>query len=137
MNDPEAPDTLGWRVWRWDQLRQRLVSPIRRTVWETAELRVPHWDRDDVVRGRAGIHAARMPRDWRRADITYHHELGAYSSRYTIVVGVVERFGKFVLGAEGWRAECVVICKLRASNTEIGLKLEQAYPEVEIYYEDR
>jgi hypothetical protein len=53
------------------------------------------------------------------------------------VIGVVERFGKYVLGTEGWRAEIVVIRKLRAPSTEIGLKLEQAYPEVEVCYEDR
>jgi hypothetical protein len=53
------------------------------------------------------------------------------------VIGVVERFGTYVLGTQRWRAEIAVIRKLRAPNTEIGLKLEHAYPEVEVYYEDR
>jgi hypothetical protein len=148
LPDPTAPDTLGWRVWWWDAVRQRLVSPTQGTVWETAELRVPHWDHGDVARGVAGIHAARMPRDWRRADIAYHHELGCYAryhdelddfveSRKQTIVGVVERFGKYVLGTEGWRAEIAVIRNLRAPNMEIGLELEKAYPDVEVYYEDR
>jgi hypothetical protein len=83
---------------------------------------------------------ARLPRDWRKADIKHHDELSVYARAVAprpVVVGVVERFGKYVLGTEGWRAEIVVIRKLRAPNTEIGLELEQAYPDVEVYYEDR
>ncbi len=59
-----------------------------------------------------------------------------YNAKVT-VLGVVERFGKYVLGTEGWRAEWVIIRKLKAATTEIGLLLEQAYPDVEIYYADR
>ena len=82
-----------------------------------------------------------MPYDWRHADIRHHEELSHYNYNYELgprcVVGVVERFGKYVLGTEGWRAEIVVIRKLRAPTTQIGLALEKAYPEVEVYYEDR
>lgn len=48
--------------------------------------------------------------------------------------GIVERFGKFALGTDGWRAEWVIIRKLLAPDTETGLALEKAYPEVEIIY---
>jgi hypothetical protein len=51
------------------------------------------------------------------------------------VTGIVERFGKYVLGTEGWRAEWVMIRTLKAPSVEIGLALEQAYPDVEIYYD--
>ena len=137
LPDPHAADTLGWRCWVWDEIRQRLCSPHQGTIWWTPELRVASWSTHNAVRGRAGIHAARMPRDWRRADIKQHQELRAYVDHPDTVVGVVERFGKYVLGTEGWRAEIVVIRKLRAPSTEIGLKLEHAYPELEVYYEDR
>lgn len=50
------------------------------------------------------------------------------------ISGIVERFGRYVLGTEGWRAEWVIIRKLLAPNTEIGLALERAYPDVEVIY---
>ena len=139
--DPGQPDTLGWRVWFWDRRKERLLSPHRNTVWETPELRVKKWSNAEALRGLAGIHACRMPYDWRHADIRHHEELSHYNYNYELgprcVVGVVERFGKYVLGTEGWRAEIVVVRKLRAPTTQIGLALEKAYPEVEVYYEDR
>jgi hypothetical protein len=81
-----------------------------------------------------------MPYDWKRANLAHHEELSPYAQMdrgQLVVIGVVERFGKYVLGTEGWRAEVVVIRKLRAPSMEIGLALEQAYPEVEVFYEDR
>ena len=138
LPDPNAPDTLGWRVWIWDACCNRLKSPDQSTIWWTSALRVKDWSTHDAVRGHAGIHAARMPYDWRRADIAHHEELSIYTRTLsTMIIGVVERFGKYVLGTEGWRAEIVVIRKLRAPNMEIGLELEKAYPDVEVYYEDR
>src|SRR5882672_8068200 len=136
--DPRAPDTLGWRIWHWDDKKQRLISPSLRTIWHTPELRVETWNTSDAVRGKAGIHAARMPYDWRRASLA-GTELNGYVAPYEkgTIVGVVERFGKYVLGTEGWRAEWVMIRSLKAPSTEIGLALEQAYPDVEIYYADR
>jgi hypothetical protein len=70
--DPHAPDTLGWRVWAWDEASQRLISPSLKTVWHTAEMRVENWDSCEVLRGVAGIHAARLPLNWRRADVMSH-----------------------------------------------------------------
>jgi len=151
--DPRAPDTLGWRVWHWDPNTKLLISPSEKTVWHTAELRVSAWNTSDVVRGVAGIHAARMPYNWRRASLTgtelagfntpkfeqkFIHHVGTVSIpiKSNIITGIIERFGRYVLGTKGWRAEWVVIRKLKAPSTEIGLLLEQAYPEVEVYYDD-
>jgi hypothetical protein len=119
QTDPAAPDTLGWRVWMWDRKHKKLRSPHQGTMWHTPELRVESWDSHDAVRGYAGIHAARMPRDWHRAQLMHHQELQNYGrgrdpTGLPYIVGVVERFGKYVLGTEGWRAEIVVIRKLRA-----------------------
>lgn len=148
MPDPHAPDTLGWRVWHWDADLQRLISPALKTVWHTPELRVEEWSFSKAVRGVAGIHAARMPYDWRRASLE-----GTELSMFALnpispflpksmtdtfhIVGIVERFGKYVLGTEGWRAEWVIIRALKAPSAEIGLALEQAYPDVEIYYDKK
>jgi hypothetical protein len=132
--DPGAPDTLGWRIWYWDAERQRLRSPDQRTLWHSAELRVERWDESSVLRGQAGIHARRLPRDWLQAEWGDHD---GPTMRANCLSGVVERFGRYVLGTIGWRAEWVVIRKLRAPTTEIGLALETNYPEVEIVYEDR
>jgi hypothetical protein len=137
MPDPRAPDTLGWRIWHWDHKAQRLKSPTMNTIWHTPELIVPHWDIKAVVRGFAGIHAARMPYDWRRASLE-GTELNGYTSPHpeSTILGVVERFGKYVLGTEGWRAEWVIIRALKAPSTEIGLLLEKAYPDVEVFYDE-
>ncbi len=151
--DPRALDTLGWRVWGWDPNIKLLVSPSQKTVWHTAELRVSSWNTNDVVRGVSGIHAARMPYNWRLASLD-GTELAAFNTikfdqkfvrhvgtisipiKSAVITGIVERFGRYVLGTEGWRAEWVVIRKLKAPSTEIGLALELAYPEVEVYYDD-
>jgi len=132
--DPDAPDTLGWRIWQWDPEQQRLRSPHQRTLWHSAELRVERWDESGVLRGYEGIHARRMPRNWLQAEWG-NHDGPAMNTK--CISGVVERFGRYVLGTVGWRAEWVVIRKLRAPTTEIGLALETAYPEVEVVYEDR
>jgi hypothetical protein len=112
------------------------------------------WSFSAAVRGKAGIHAARMPYDWRRASLK-DTELEAFAITGTTqlawiainstfnsgdlpethIIGIVERFGKYVLGTEGWRAEWVIIKALKAPTTEVGLLLEQAYPDVEVYYE--
>jgi hypothetical protein len=132
--DPHAPDTLGWRIWHWDAERQLLCSPQQGTLWYSAELRVERWDESSVLRGVAGIHARRMPRNWLQAEWGDHDLAATYPN---CLSGVVERFGNYVLGTSGWRAEWVVIRKLRAPTSEVGLALETAYPEVEIVYEDR
>jgi hypothetical protein len=132
--DPGAPDTLGWRIWHWDAERQLLRSPDQGTLWHSGELLVERWDVSSVLRGRGGIHARRMPRNWLQAEWG-NHDGPVMSTK--CLSGVVERFGRYVLGTVGWRAEWVVIRKLRAPTTEIGLALETAYPEVEVIYEDR
>jgi hypothetical protein len=147
LPDPRAPDYLGWRVWHWDPVKKRLISPSQKTVWDTPELRVEVWNHSDVVRGHAGIHAARMPYNWREASLegtelagffkTFAFNGKRWESHGVGIIGVVERFGKYVLGTEGWRAEWVIIKALKAPSTEIGLELEAVYPDVEIYYENR
>ncbi len=71
-----------------------------------------------------------MPKHWKVVS-----ELG--SNDNCRVCGIVERFGRYVLGTEGWRAEQVVIRELMAPSTEIGLKLEQSYPDVIVHYPDQ
>jgi len=129
--DPDAPETLGWRAWSWDPAIKRLRSPsYRETIWYTPEMRAENWKDAGGVRGHGGIHAARMPIDWRRASVN-----GTELNGYGEIIGVVERFGNFVLGTMGWRAEWVIIRSLRAPNSRIGLELERAYPDVEVYYD--
>lgn len=150
LPDPNAPTHLGWRVWHWSSLKQRLISPSMGTIWHGAELRVPKWDTEEAIRGYAGIHAALMPYDWAQADVANHDELRGFTSIYSTALdafsyamddrvpidGVVERFGRYVLGTIGWRAEWVIIRKLRVPNTEIGLKIEKVYgPDVELLYQ--
>lgn len=130
--DPTQPDTLGWREWSWSDADKMLKSPSTGTLWTEAELVVPTWDEGDAVRGTSGIHAHLVPKHWKI--------LGEQSGGYVAsgdpnrVHGIVERFGKYVLGTEGWRAEWVIIKELMAPSTEVGLKLEQAYPDVIVHY---
>lgn len=56
------------------------------------------------------------------------------SPQTNAIHGIVERFGKYVMGTDGWRAEWVIIRKLYAPDTETGLALEAAYPDVEVIY---
>jgi hypothetical protein len=96
--DPDAPDTLGWRAW--NCRGGVLLSPLRRTTWHEATLKAEQWSDEQAVRGEAGIHARRMPKDWLRVDGRWFPEIGRCD-----VHDVVERFGRYVLGTEGWRAE--------------------------------
>lgn len=145
MPNPHALDSLGWRVWHWEDKIKKLISPSWRAVWHTPELRVEKWSTSAAIRGVAGIHAARMPYDWRRASLDgtelrifammWNHKTETVEMMPNAVTGICERFGKYVLGTEGWRAEWVIIRALKAPSTEVGLKLEQAYPDVEVYYD--
>jgi hypothetical protein len=123
--DPDAPDTLGWRGWIWDG--SVLISPLQRTAWHDITLQAGHWEESTVLRGTAGIHARRLPRDWRRADPAVT-EIGRCD-----IHGIVERFGRYVLGTEGWRAEWVVIRELMAPDTETALALMRKYPDVRVH----
>lgn len=134
--DPGAPDTLGWRVWEWDSAEKTLVSPQLRTSWKDAELIAPNWSTEDSIRGEAGIHALRLPKNWRKARWIHSKLALTYTNPYPAVHGIVERFGRFVLGEDGWRAEWVIIRGLVAPSTEIGLELEMVYPDIEVVYQD-
>ena len=138
--DPDQPNTLGWRYWMWNPKTNRLMSPSQRTDWEEAELHCETWAEADVVRGVAGIHARLVPLNWRTAQSSEVPPARGWKDSSDgwfappLITGIVERFGRFVLGTEGWRAEWVVIKQLYAPTTEIGLSLEKAYPDVEILY---
>lgn len=120
------PTTLGWRTFNWDGRERYLVSPSQRTPWPTPEHQVPRWHEGDVVRGKAGVHACRLPRgDWKLADRPSDMPHG-------LIVALVERFGKFVLGTEGWRAEWVIIRELLAPNESFARVLREVYPEVKV-----
>lgn len=139
------PNTLGWRTWVWDITTNELRSPVQGTAWNGTELRCETWDESDVIRGAAGIHAHLVPDNWHKLVVPEAPNQGrAYaetrngSFRACIAIqGVVERFGRFVLGTEGWRAEWVQIRRLAAPTEEIGLSLEAVFPEVEIVYGNR
>jgi hypothetical protein len=139
------PNTLGWRTWVWDMTANELRSPVQGTTWNGTELRCEGWDETDVVRGVAGIHAHLVPDDWHKLvtpGAPYqgraYAEFRSGGFRACVAVqGLVERFGRFVLGREGWRAEWVQIRRLAAPTDEIGLALEAAFPEVEIVYGNR
>jgi hypothetical protein len=122
---PDAPDTLGWRGWYWNG--SWLISPMQGTEWHVSTLRAEVWADNLAVQGVAGIHAMRVPTDWRRArsfgDCKVH--------------GIVERFGRFVLGTEGWRAEWVVIRELMAPDTETALALMRKYPDVRVHVKEQ
>lgn len=142
--DPEMASTMGWRFWYWTPVDRLLMSPLQMTLWRDGELHCETWEEAEVVRGVAGIHARLVPLDWTKAASSEvpkgrgwgkHGDPSSFAT--PIVTGLVERFGRYVLGNEGWRAEHVVIRKLLAPSTDIGLALEAAYPDVEIIYEDR
>lgn len=141
--DPEMPNTMGWRFWYWNPIERLLMSPHTSTLWPDSELRCKAWDEADVLRGVAGIHARLVPLDWRHATSSEvlpsngWQTAGPGSFKVPIITGVVERFDRYVLGVAGWRAECVIIRKLHAPDTQTGLALEAAYPDVEVSYEDR
>jgi hypothetical protein len=136
MPDPEAPNTMGWRSWSFDIAAGVLRSPQIGTAWPDAELHCEEWCESDVIRGVAGIHAHLVPYGWADAP-SQQPQRGTpmpngYMATLPIVTGIVERFGKFVLGTEGWRAEWVIIRKLSAPNRAVAAALREIYPEVEI-----
>ena len=128
------PDTLGFREWLFDEDTGRLVSPTQGTPWETDRLEAAVWSTSSMVRGVAGIHAKRMPVDWTLLRQAVDENWSLFSPvRGTKVTGVVERFGQYVLGTEGWRAERVVIRELCAPTPEIMLRLMASYPSVKVH----
>ncbi len=143
--DRSTPSTLGWRSWIWDEKTCALLSPTQQTPWLDPELRCEAWDTSDAIRGVAGIHAHLVPMRWESVASEYSGTAWATGSGQTgaaspLVTGVVERYGRYVLGTEGWRAEWVVIRKLRAPTPDVAQALARVYPEVEIthgYWQDR
>jgi hypothetical protein len=125
--DPDAPDTLGWRVWA---VRRdgTLMSPLRGTLWSDSSLDARVWDDGAAVEGRAGIHAWRCPRDWRIAAPSRRHDAVLASSANA--TGLVERHGRYVLGEDGWRAERVSILGLAAPDAATAALLALRYPDV-------
>lgn len=140
LPDPTAPDTLGWKVWVMGP-DGTLLSPFRHIRWESSVLRTETWDESNVLRGGAGIHARRLPRNIQRvADPTDYFDLtGVYPrhNNFVIVDGVVERFGQYVLGTDGWRAEEVRILRLFAPEAASAALLAARYPDVEVLVRGR
>jgi hypothetical protein len=138
-------NTLGWRTWVWDITATELRSPVQGTAWNGTELRCEAWDESAVIRGVAGIHAHLVPDDWHKLVVpeapnhgrAYAEQRGDDFRACIAIQGVVERFGRFVLGTDGWRAEWVQIRQLAAPTDDIGLALEKAFPDVEIVYGNR
>jgi hypothetical protein len=128
--DPNWDNTFGWRIWAWNG--KQLCSPTRGTIWpEDGILEADFWpETEQVLRGHAGIHATVTPVDWKQADRMHNVELLGRNH----VDGIVERFGRAVIGDNGWRAERAVIRQIRAPSTEIGLAIEHQYPGVEVFY---
>jgi hypothetical protein len=124
---PTIPNYFGFRKWRWDEGLQRLTSPYQRTVWETAELHAHQFAPGSLVSGVAGIHARLVPRNWWRLRTPEEQEVFG-----VVVWGIVERFGAYVLGEQGWRAEHAVIRVLLAQSLRMQYDLERAYPGVPI-----
>lgn len=120
-------NTLGWRTWIWDRKHKCLKSPSQGTLWHGPDLIADNWIQAEVVRGHGGIHACRLPRgDWKTANKPHDMPGG-------IVVGTLERYGKFVLGEVGWRAEMVVIRELLVPNEAVAQTLRRIYPEVVVH----
>lgn len=134
---PGTPDTLGWRAWLWNAEHQCLQSPHWDTIWPDAVARAESWDDDSSVRGVAGIHARLVPAAWRVVGWPDDDASAYLDPNPLLITGIVERFGRYVLGTEGWRAEQVVIRELLAPTTEVGLLLEQRYPDTIVHYSDQ
>jgi hypothetical protein len=140
--DPTVPNTMGYRYWVFDWRAGVLRSPQQGHEWEDAELHCEAWEQEDVVRGKSGIHARLVPHDWKAVapDYEAHHppsKVGEVHVDAPIVTGLVERFGKYVLGTEGWRAEWVIIRKLHAPSRALAVALKATYPDVEVTYGNR
>lgn len=136
--DPKVADTMGWRAWLWHGGHERLVSPHHHALWDKPYLGAAYWaDGDGALRGSAGIHARLVPRHWKIVGWPDDSSSSDLDPNPALVTGIVERFGRYVLGTEGWRAEQVIIRELMAPSTEIGLALERVYPDVIVHYPDQ
>src|SRR5579875_912645 len=116
-----AQSRLGLKGWIWDPSANVLRSPFRRTLWPTAALQAHSWSDAAAVEGETGIHAYHLPRDWRRA---------WWQAEPWLVLGLVERFGRAVVGPTGWRAEHVVIRALIVPTPAWLSPLQLRYPGI-------
>lgn len=128
--DPKVPDTFGWRSWVWHTGHELLISPHHMVLWDKPYLGAAYWDDANILRGNAGIHARLVPKHWKILGWPDDDASSGVDENPNLVTGIVERFGRYVLGTNGWRAEQVIIRELMAPSTEIGLALERVYPDV-------
>jgi branched-subunit amino acid transport protein len=119
----------GFRIWSLDMNLGLLRSPHRNTVWEGPDMVCEDWEESEVVRGVSGVHAYLCPTDWK---IQAKNRPGSIYDNSIMIAGVVERYGRYVLGEDGWRSEWAIIRKLYAPNKVIAEALRKSYPEVEI-----
>jgi hypothetical protein len=117
---------LGWRVWVLAD-DGYLASPVRGSKWVSPALTAEQWNESDSLRGVAGIHALRLPSNWRHALWFHDLNVGSYA-----IFGIVERFGRAIIGEDGWRAEHAIIRALVAPDAEAAAALALRYPEIEI-----
>lgn len=120
---------LGWRAFRWDANFGVLRSPQRRTPWHDSVMQVPNWDTSAALRGVAGIHALHAPRGWRVLPWEGDTYCGCASPAVT---ALVERWGRAVVGEDGWRAEWCAIRELVAP-ADIAGAIQAAYPDVTVH----
>lgn len=129
----QVPDnvdtTFGWRCWTWDG--RTLISPSQRTPWESEILEAEDYSDESAVRGVGGIHARLVPRDWKRA--FWPNNETRPGKHEMCITGIVERFGRAVLGKMGWRAEQAVIRELLAPDEATLVELQMAYPAAKVY----
>jgi hypothetical protein len=129
-SNPFLPSIYGWREWYLADLQSYvLLSPIRRTPWPTAALQAHTWSNEPLVNGHEGVHAHRCPANWRINQ-------DCWPKLPRLVTGIVERFGRAVLGRNGWRAEHVVIRELIARDRKIALALSMRYPSARVWWVD-
>lgn len=138
--DKYAPDTLGWRCWIWTH-DNKLISPYFNTVvWHSETMQAENWGSyDDSRNNSVGIHALLMPINWRQAGYPYFPTAqlkllcNLDQIRGSVITGIVERFGKFVLGDLGWRSEWVIIKELQTDSPCIADLLQQRFPQVSVF----
>lgn len=118
IEDQNGSTVFGVRSWTVDSTG-KLRSPMRGTVWDSAFLEADNYDDTAAVEGNAGIHASRLDVSCARSS--------PIDMSSIVVYGLVERFGRYVLGDIGWRAERVIIRELWVGNPDFVEPLKQRY----------
>jgi hypothetical protein len=127
--NPFLPSVYGWRKWYFDTKTYVLKSPVMHTPWPTAALQAHTWSNEPLVHGYDGVHARRCPADWRSNE-------ECWPEWAILVTGIVERYGRAVLGRNGWRSEHAVIRELIARDYKIALALSMRYTSVRVWCVD-